>query len=162
MRLLPNAAVNTATNSADVLVPPCLDRRTFLSNSAMLAAGALLASACGDGTIGGGVTTAGPVSVTIKLTDYPTLTTIGSIVRLTGVSTPIAVVHESATVYRAFSLVCPHEGTTVGPVGAGFICPNHEARFSAAGTWIGGQVTSSLREFTVTANSAAGTLAIAS
>ncbi len=148
--------------AVDTVLPPCVDRRAFLSSSAVLAAGVLMASACGDGTIGGGVTSSGPVSATVRLADYPTLSTVGAIVRLTGVSTPIAVVRESASVYRAFSLVCPHEGTTVGPSGSGFLCPNHEARFNAAGKWVGGQVTSSLREFTVTSNAAAGTLAIAS
>ncbi len=158
MRPLPQVPI---VDDAHTL-PPCLDRRAFLSNSAMLAAAALLATACGDGQLGGGLTNGGPVNVTVKLADYPTLGTVGAIARLTGVSTPIAVVRESASVYRAFSLVCPHEGTTVLPSGTGFLCPNHEARFSGAGKWLGGQVTSSLREFTVTSNAAAGTLVIAS
>lgn len=126
----------------------------------MLAVGALLASACGNGKIGGGVTDVGTVGMTVKLSDYPALATVGGIARLNGTTTPIAVVREAAAEYRAFSLVCPHEGTTVGINGTGFLCPNHEARFSGTGKWLGGQVTSSLHEFAVASNTAAGTLSI--
>lgn len=126
----------------------------------MLAVGALLASACGNGRIGGGVTDVGTVGVTVKLSDYPTLATVGGIAKLNGTATPIAVVREAAAQYRAFSLVCPHEGTTVGINGTGFLCPNHEARFSGTGQWLGGQVTSSLHEFAVASNATAGTLSI--
>lgn len=126
----------------------------------MLAIGALLASACGNGIIGGGVTDVGTVGVTVKLSDYPALATVGGIARLNGTTTPIAVVREEAAVYRALSLVCPHQGTTVGINGTGFLCPNHEARFSGTGKWLGGQVTSSLHEFAVASNISAGTLSI--
>lgn len=143
-------------------VPSCLDRRAFLTNTSLLAVGALLASACGNGTIGGGITDIGTVGVTVKLSDYPALATVGGIARLNGTASPIAVVREAVAEYRAFSMVCPHQGTTIGINGTGFLCPNHEARFSGTGKWLGGQVTSSLREFAVTSNTTSGTLSISS
>ncbi len=143
-------------------LPPCLDRREFLGNSTLLAVGALLATACGDGQLGGAITDPGSLAATVvKLADYPALAAAGGIARLSGTRTPIAVVRQSSTQFRAFSMVCPHEGTVIGVNGTGFLCPNHEARFSGSGQWLGGQRTTNLREFTVTTDLTAGTITIA-
>ncbi len=159
MKSLPQHSDPAKRSPGDAL-PPCIDRRAFLGNSTMLAVGALLASACGDGQIGANVTGPDTVGLTVKLSDYAALTTVGGIVKLNGTTTPIAVVRATTVQYRAFSLVCPHEGTTVGVAGSGFLCPNHGAEFTGTGTWKGGQPTSNMREFSVTADLAAGTLSI--
>lgn len=102
------------------------------------------------------------MNVVVNLSQYPALGTSGAIVQLSGTSTPIAVVKSANGSYRAFSLVCPHQGTTVGINGASFRCPNHGATFSSTGAWTGGEKTRSLFEFTVTTQSDAGTITITS
>lgn len=87
---------------------------------------------------------------------FPALATIGGIARvdnqLAG-SLPIAVVRTSSTTWAAFSMVCPHQGTTINIVSGGFRCPNHGAQFNSAGANTGGQVTSALTSLPVTVQS---------
>jgi Rieske Fe-S protein len=137
-----------------------VNRREFLSASSALAITALLA-ACGDGDTGNAT---GPISVntTVVLANYGALGTVGGIAVISGAGTPLAVVRSTTSQYRAFSLICPHAGSTVAVNGAGFRCPNHGATFNASGAWTGGERTKGLTEFTVAVNSTAGTLTITS
>ena len=140
-----------------------VNRREFLATSSALAITAVLA-ACGDGIGGSDGSVTGPsnVNATVTLASYPALGTVGGIAVISGTATPIAVVRASATQYRAFSLVCPHAGSTVAISGTGFRCPNHGATFNASGAWTGGERTNGLFEFTVASNTAAGTITITS
>lgn len=153
------------TNDGEPALPPCLDRRAFLANSGMLAVGALLASACGDGQIGGtvnGPPVAGNETVTVRTADYASLAAVGGIARLTGTSRPIALVRSGASTYRAFSMICTHEGTTIEIVNGSrsFRCPNHGAEFASSGVRTGGQVTNNLIELQVTVDTAAGAVTV--
>ena len=59
----------------------------------------------------------------------------------------------TASGFVAYSLRCPHQGTTVNIVGTtSWKCPNHDATFDANGTWTGGQLTTALVARTVTPN----------
>jgi nitrite reductase/ring-hydroxylating ferredoxin subunit len=132
-------------------------RREFLKQSA--AGLALLAlAACGLGT----ATAPGSLSATtIQLSSEPALANVGGVATMQIGGSPVAVVRESATSFSAFSLICPHAGSTVQSIGApGFLCPGHGARFDLSGQWIGGQRTSNLRSYPVTYDAAAGTLTI--
>jgi Rieske Fe-S protein len=132
-----------------------LDRRGFLQSASLLSLGALVTAACGDGVISG-------PSLFPLVPDTPVrfdprqvtaLQTVGGRVVVTnGFSSPVLVERISASQYRALSLVCPHRGTVVNVEADGFFCPNHEARFAADGTWIGGQSTASLPPLNVTTN----------
>ena len=137
-----------------------VSRREFLTASSALALTAVL-TACGDGS---GARATGPLNVnaTIVLADYSALGAVGGIAVVSGAGTAIAVVRAGATQYRAFSLICPHQGSTVAINGAGFRCPNHGATFNASGGWTGGQQTTGLLEFTVASNATAGTITITS
>ena len=138
-------------------------RRQFVAESLLASVAALLLVNCGDGVIGsGGDGITGPVNVSIKLSDYPALATVGGIVRVSGVSTPIAVVRSSSATYLAFSMVCPHAGTTINISGGAFICPNHGARFNSSGTWTGGQPTDNLTRISTTLDATGTTLALGS
>jgi len=139
---------------------PVIDRRSFLAQSSLLALGAMVASACGSSD--SGPSSPGTVNVTVNPASYPALATVGGIARISGTSTPIAVVRSSTSAYRAFWLICPHQGSTVGINGTSFLCPGHGAMFSGTGAWTGGQPTSNLHEFTVTADANAGTITITS
>lgn len=132
-----------------------MERRDFFERTA-LSALAVLAGACADiGSVTGPDLKA---EVTVTLADYPALGLAGGAARIAGVSPPLAVVNEGGGVYRAFSLVCPHAGTTVQLSGSQFVCPNHGARFDLNGTWTGGQRTSNLREYPTTYDEATGTV----
>jgi cytochrome b6-f complex iron-sulfur subunit len=138
------------------------DRRTFLSETARLAAIAVLVSACG-GTLG---SLAGPTSytldkaITVKLSDYPGLANAGSAVRVSGTNTPIALVNEGNDNYTALSLICTHQGATVQWTGQVFICPNHGAEFASDGHWIGGQPTSNLVSYPTSYDAATDSVTI--
>lgn len=151
-----------ALSTAAADQPAGMDRRAFLAQSTLAAVAAALATACGTGTLSGSPTGPGSVNVTINPADYPALATVGGIARINGTATAVAVVRTATSSYRAFSMVCPHAGTTIGISSGSFVCPNHGARFSSTGTWTGGERTSNLWEFTVTANAGAGTLTITS
>ncbi len=137
-----------------------VNRREFLTTASALAVTAALA-ACGNG-IGGNPTGPSNVNTTVVLADYAALGTVGGIAVARSGGTPIAVVRASTTQYRAFSLVCPHAGTTVAISGTGFRCPNHGATFNGSGAWTGGERTRGLSEFTVALNTTTGTLTITS
>ncbi|MEP6778834.1 MAG: Rieske (2Fe-2S) protein [Gemmatimonadaceae bacterium] len=143
--------------------PACVScsRRAFLSSAVMVAVGAALLADCGDGQIGGaGGNFTGVSNFVVKLSDYNALNNVGGIARLSGSSTPVAVVRSSTSTYLAFSLVCPHQGTTVNINGSGFLCPNHGAQFNSSGGWVGGQRTSNLSSISVVLDATAGTLTL--
>ena len=81
------------------------------------------------------VTTTG-LQVTISA--WPALASVGGVAGSVGNVNggPVAVVRLSATSFAAFSMRCPHAGTTINVVnGASFRCPNHGALFNGAGVW---------------------------
>lgn len=148
---------------------PCdgVSRREFVARSTLAAVAAFLA-ACGDGQIGAYVSTApgstpgNRAGLTVRVADFPALANVGGIARVDGgVGIPVALVRTGASSFAAFSMVCPHQGTTINIAGSGFKCPNHGATFDASGANIGGQQSSSLASFTATFDAAAGTVTIA-
>ena len=142
-----------------------LNRRTFLSQTTLAAVAALLADACGTGVwdpVSPQTTAIPSTGLTFTLASYPQLAMAGGIARVTDSSgAPLALVRTGAVTFIALSLACPHQGTTVNLSGAGFLCPNHGARFDYVGTWNGGQATANLTQYPVAYNAATGTLTIA-
>jgi Rieske Fe-S protein len=130
-----------------------VSRRDFVS-IATLSAIAVTLSACG-GAAGDGVT--GPIppgvgEVTVRVTDFPTLATVGGIAKVRN-SPPVAMTRTSNGLV-AFSMSCTHQGTTVVINTDGTIfCPNHGAEFTSGGVWTGGQRTSSLVRLPVAVDS---------
>jgi cytochrome b6-f complex iron-sulfur subunit len=134
-----------------------IGRRAFLAQSAVMAAVAVLA-ACASGGDATAPTLSGPT--TIKLSDNPSLNTVGGVALVTIASSPFAVVRTGTSTFVALSRICPHQGSIVNQNGPGFLCPNHGAQFSAIGTWVGGQQTSSMRSYPTTYDAAAGTITV--
>lgn len=141
-------------------------RRHFVAQGLLATLGVLVASACGDGVIGGPM---GPrlapaldEPLLVVLGDFPALGSVGGIARVDpGTAIPIAVSRLGESNYRAFSMVCPHASyRPISIVATGFQCPNHGARFAPDGDWTGGQRTSSLLEYTIVLDAGAGTLTI--
>jgi cytochrome b6-f complex iron-sulfur subunit len=134
-----------------------IGRRTFLAQSAVLAAAAALA-ACGAGASVTAPTLNG--STSIKVSDYPALANVGGVAMVNVSGSPFAIVRTDASTYLALSRICPHQGSVVNFTGNGFLCPNHGAQFTEIGTWVGGQRTSNLRSYPTTFDSTTGTLTI--
>ncbi|HMU60972.1 MAG TPA: Rieske 2Fe-2S domain-containing protein [Gemmatimonadales bacterium] len=138
-----------------------LSRRAFLADTSMAAVAAVLASACGNGVFGGALGPGGVVNLSVDVNSFPALSAVGGVARVDGGSgTPVAVYHSGADTYRAYSMVCPHAGTTVNIQSNGFRCPNHGATFAVTGVWTGGQKTSNLFELTTAYDPATGLLQI--
>ncbi len=134
-------------------------RREFLSATTVAAVSTFLA-ACSSGS--DSATGPSNVNLTVTLANFAALNVVGGIAQVSSSGSPVAVVRSGASSYRAFSMVCPHQGTTIGITTTGFRCPNHGATFNANGAWTGGERTSGLFEFTVTSNTTAGTITITS
>jgi len=117
-------------------------RREFIATSAASAVAAMLVAACGGAS--GATAVTGPVSLSVEVSKYTALTSIGGIARVDNGGTPVAAVRTGASTFAAFSLICPHFGCTVGANGSAFRCPCHGAQFASTGTWIGGQRTTNL------------------
>ncbi len=137
-------------------------RREFIAGSTLAALSAMLASACGT-TIGGldpSDPTKGLDQLSLRISDYPALATVGGIALIDSTSVPIAVVRTASTTFDAFSRICPHAGTTVGIAGSGFKCPNHGATWNAQGTWVSGQTTTDLIKLQTSYDAATDMLAV--
>ena len=124
-----------------------MGRRLFMERSALAALGAMIA-ACGDGVFGTEplMVNALPqgTSFQIRLSDFPSLTTVGAIATTSIAGVPLAIGHTSAGAYAIWSMVCPHQQNQVAPNGTGFKCPGHGAQWNGLGQWIGGQNTGNL------------------
>jgi Rieske Fe-S protein len=146
----------------DVMLDGCagcagLTRRQFVERSTLAAVVTFLA-ACGGGASGGSPTVSQPY--TFNVSSYAALSTVGGIARVNAGSAPVAVVRTGSDSFLAFSMVCPHQGTTINITGGAFVCPNHGARFNAQGQWTGGERTSNLRSVALSYDSASGTLTL--
>jgi Rieske Fe-S protein len=149
----------------------CINRRDFLAKSA-LAATLVVAAGCGDGQIGPPAihnTTGGdpnvPVggAVTVKLSDFPGLAAVGTVV---DIGHERAVVRTSATTFRGLSRICTHQQCDVDVRNNRLECPCHGSTFAADGSVIRGPDISSppiapLSILTVTLDQTAGTITVA-
>jgi Rieske Fe-S protein len=149
----------------------CIDRRGFLAKSALAAAALVVIDGCGDGQIGppthrsnGGDPNLPPGSgVTVKLSDFPALATIGTLV---DVGRERAVVRTGASTFRGLSRICTHEQCDTDVRNNRFECPCHGSIFAADGSVIRGPSVASppitpLRILEVTFDATAGTITVA-
>lgn len=142
-------------------------RRTFVTKTLLAAVGAWVLQGCGDGEIGGPGAPDVPPPITggrlvVNIASFPALATVGGIARVdAGGSTPIAAVRLATDRFVALSMVCTHAGFQPIDIRPdGFRCPNHGAQFNREGTWVSGQPTGNLFEYSVTFNAGTGTLTI--
>lgn len=106
-----------------------------------------------------------PGGLLVNISAWPALANVGGVAGPVGNVNggPVAVVRSSATSFSAFSMVCPHAGTTIGVVnGTSFRCPNHGALFNASGNLLPNspQRTEDLTRLTVTYTPGASTLSV--
>jgi Rieske Fe-S protein len=150
----------------------CINRRDFLSKSALAAAALVVIEGCGDGQIGPPAvhnTTGGDPNVpigpplTVKISDFAGLATVGIVV---DVGRERAVVRTGPTTFHGLSRLCTHQQCDVEVTNNRFECPCHGSTFAADGSVIRGPNISSppitpLRTLDTTFNQAAGTITVA-
>jgi cytochrome b6-f complex iron-sulfur subunit len=114
----------------------CISRRAFLARGTLAVAGvAAVATGCGDGQIGGSVTTQPlPAGLTLKVSTVPALATVG-VLTFHPTDVRVAIKRTGPTTFLALSTTCTHEGTRINIVGnaVSFECPNHGSRFDSDG-----------------------------
>lgn len=141
----------------------CVSRRDFLARVAIVA-GTMVAAACGGAEvtgIGGGPLPGGPL--TVSLSDYPALATVGQPVELrtaSGAGSGVAAVRTGPDSFIALGMACTHQGTKVNIVGQQFLCPNHGSRFTSSGVAVNPPATQPLVSRTVSVDAGAQTLTV--
>jgi nitrite reductase/ring-hydroxylating ferredoxin subunit len=90
----------------------------------------------------------------VTIASYPALANVGGVAGSVGTVNggQVAVARISATAFAAYSMRCPHAGTTINVVnGTSFRCPNHGATFTSTGALASNSPyrTSSLNPLTV-------------
>jgi Rieske Fe-S protein len=82
----------------------------------------------------------GAAGLAVTIANWPALANVGGIAGTVGnvQGTPTAVVRTGQNSFAAFSMRCPHQGTTIRVEnwknsGSAFHCPNHDALFDAGG-----------------------------
>lgn len=129
-----SASFNQVTAPATLTVRPAvgaLALGTYTATITVLAAG--VASRTVAVTL-----TVSPAGLVVTLSAWPALANVGGVAGSVGNVNggPVAITRLSATSFGAFSMRCPHAGTTITVVsGTSFRCPNHGALFNSAGVW---------------------------
>lgn len=141
----------------------CVSRRDFLARVAVIAGTMAVAAACGGA--GGDVTGVGTLQgpLTIKVSDYAGLATVGQPVEVrdaNGRGTGVAAVRTGASSFLALGMSCTHQGTKVNITGNSFTCPNHGAQFSNTGAVTRGPAGVPLYRYGVAYDATAQTLTI--
>lgn len=142
----------------------CVSRRDFLGRVALVA-GAMIAAGCGVASDFTGIDTSplpgGPI--TVKLSDYAGLATVGQPVEIrtpSGSFSDVAAVRTGTSSFVALYMACTHQGTKVNIQGQIFICPNHGARFNSTGAVTMGPATRALAQRTVVYDATLGALTV--
>jgi len=121
-----------------------MNRREFLVVSCA-SAGAVAVVGCG---LTGPSGPPDSVSLTLKVSDYPSLVNVNGVAFVTEHGgTPLAVVRIGSDNFLALSRICPHQGGQIDQGGPAFKCSRHGAEFDEHGNWVGGQETSNMRSY---------------
>lgn len=148
----------------------CLNRRDFLTRSALAAAALLAVEACGDGQIGPPLVHTNPADpllppggpVQVRLSDFPALANTGTIVDIGKERT---VMRTGPASFLALSRLCSHQQCDIDIKNDHFECPCHGSQFAADGHVLRGPNIASppigpLRSLQVTIDQAGGTLTV--
>jgi cytochrome b6-f complex iron-sulfur subunit len=95
-------------------------------------------------------------ALTVDLNQVPELKTAGGFKNLQINSTPIVVINAGNNTFKAFSLICTHQGCTVAWTVANqdFECPCHGSKYDSNGKVTQGPAPSPLRSYTTEFKSA--------
>lgn len=140
----------TGTTTTEASPCGCASRRESLLAAGVVVAGAAGLSACGSGeAVGQAASSAASAAASAAASVAGEAIAAASIPVGGGVildNLKVVVTQPTAGDYKAFSAVCPHQGCTVGTVGAeGIVCPCHGSTFDiATGAVTKGPATSGL------------------
>jgi cytochrome b6-f complex iron-sulfur subunit len=100
--------------------------------------------------------TSGTPALTVDLGATPELQTVGGFKNMMLTSTPIIVIRAGTDVFKAFSLICTHQGCTVAwtPAKQDFECPCHGSKYDSSGKVTQGPAPSPLTSYTTEFKSA--------
>src|SRR5262249_55134633 len=101
-----------------------------------------------------------PANSQVNIGDYSTLANVGGVAVVSLGGAPVGIVRTGASSFIAVSRVCTHQGGIVNQSGSHWVCPVHGATYDLDGNWVGGQLTSSLHQYSTTYDATANTLAI--
>src|SRR5450759_2490638 len=125
-----------------------LDRRDFLTSATLASVAAILAACNGAGLTGTDITP-GQSSITVKLSNFPSLGVIGGMAAVGTVNvSPVAIVRTGQASYIALSRICTHQTCLIDVVSNGFSCPCHGSRYNSQGNVTQGPATRSLARLT--------------
>jgi Rieske Fe-S protein len=126
-----------------------LDRREFLTGATLAGVAAILA-ACGGTGLTGTEVTPGPSSITVQLSDFPSLGVVGGIAAVGTVNvSPVAIVRTGQSSYIALSRICTHQTCVIDLASNGFSCPCHGSRYNSQGNVTLGPAVRSLARLSV-------------
>lgn len=144
-----------------------INRRDFLSKSAVAAAALIAAEACGDGQIGPPLRTVtasgdpnapvGP-AVTVALSDFPGLAITGTVV---DIGHERALVRTGPSSFVGLSRICTHEQCDADVKNNRIECPCHNSIFAADGSVIQGPATIPLSKLTCVFDQTTGKITVA-
>jgi cytochrome b6-f complex iron-sulfur subunit len=89
-------------------------------------------------------------TVTVNITSSSAIAKVGSAGIILYSSGSFLVDHPSATVYNAFTTVCPHQGCAIDSFDSGsnqFVCLCHGSRFDINGKVVQGPASSALQQY---------------
>lgn len=139
----------------------CLKRRDFLLKAATAAASLAAVAGCGDGVFGPPVNNSPlPAAITIKLSDYPALATVGQVVGLPAAERGVVRTSASPSAFIGLDMRCTHQGCDTNVANNQIQCPCHGSRFDAFGNVLNGPAALPLFQRQVTDNGD-GTITIA-
>lgn len=135
----------------------CLNRRAFLARTAVATAAAALATGCGNGVFGPPLPTHGTGGfrldpVVIKVSDFPDLATIGTLVQV-DLERAVKRTSSAPDSFFALSTICTHQGCDAAVAPGNIIaCPCHGSRYASDGTVINGPAPRPLAQLTASYN----------
>lgn len=118
-----------------------ISRRSLLTGVCALAVGAAVIPTAAASA----ATTSRSGRLSVRLSRVPALRTVGgaaAVGNLRGV--PVGIARTGASTYRAFSLLCPHQGAVVSRSSSGWRCLRHGSEFESDGDLVLGPATRSL------------------
>ena len=138
----------------------CVNRRDFLTRSALAAAALAAAQGCGDGQFGPSEPGAALPNgkLTVNLGSYPGLASTGTLVHIDGQS--VGVVRTGPTTFVASSSICTHEGCETNVRNNRYECPCHDSLFAATGDLLRGPAARALDRLPTVFDASTGTLTI--
>jgi Rieske Fe-S protein len=126
-------------------------RRAFLvgvCGAAVLGAGLGSALLADDAVAATGIRRKKNGQVVVTVAKVPSLQATGGRALLGTVKgTPVAVVREADGSFAALNLACTHQGVTVNPDAAGWLCPAHGSKFALDGAMERGPATTNLAAY---------------